>query len=243
MDWPITGYSVIGHIYLYSNQNFITVTPTSTATSTPTLTPLPIFTPTLTPTSTATSTPTFTPVNTATSWPTNTPLGPYQDGSGTCWDSGPSWPIYDVTYEIDSSIPNSWFNSIGNAAVTWTSVLPSPFTFSYWILFSDNLVKYEVPLDDTILAGTAALPITGPYNLAYTKINPLKTWDTNIPPSSDAFSVQNVMTHEFGHWLFLSDISDASCADATMYRYVVKGEIEKINLSTYDANGINYQYP
>ncbi|MBM3181688.1 MAG: hypothetical protein FJZ86_15255 [Chloroflexi bacterium] len=51
MDWPITGYSVIGHIYLYSNQNFITVTPTNIPTSTPTQTP----------TSTATSLPTSTP--------------------------------------------------------------------------------------------------------------------------------------------------------------------------------------
>lgn len=48
VNWPITGYSIVGHIYLYSNQNFMTVTPTATKTSTSTITP----------TATITSTPT-----------------------------------------------------------------------------------------------------------------------------------------------------------------------------------------
>ncbi len=51
VDWPITGYSVVGHIYLYSNQNFMTVTPT--------------MTPSPTPTATATKTPTVTPTSAA----------------------------------------------------------------------------------------------------------------------------------------------------------------------------------
>ena len=55
VDWPITGYSIVGHIYLYSNQSFITGTPTFTPTNTPTLTP------TNTATSTATNTPTPAP--------------------------------------------------------------------------------------------------------------------------------------------------------------------------------------
>lgn len=57
VDWPITGYSIVGHIYLYSNQNFMTVTPTSTPTKT--------LTPTVTKTPTATRTPTITPTSVA----------------------------------------------------------------------------------------------------------------------------------------------------------------------------------
>lgn len=43
VDRPITGYSLIRHIYLYSNPTFMTVTPTSTATAaaTPTITATP----------------------------------------------------------------------------------------------------------------------------------------------------------------------------------------------------------
>ncbi len=37
VDWPITGYSIVGHIYIYSNQNFMTVTPTSTPSPTATV--------------------------------------------------------------------------------------------------------------------------------------------------------------------------------------------------------------
>ena len=52
VDWPITGYSIVGHIYLYSNQNFMTVTPTMTPTATFTPSPTATFTPTITPTPT-----------------------------------------------------------------------------------------------------------------------------------------------------------------------------------------------
>lgn len=51
VNWSITGYSIVGHIYLYSNQNFMTVTPTSTPSRTPTATVT--RTPTVTPTSVA----------------------------------------------------------------------------------------------------------------------------------------------------------------------------------------------
>ncbi len=51
VDYSITGYSIVGHIYLYSNQSFVTGTPTptrtSTATATATFTSTPITTPTL----------------------------------------------------------------------------------------------------------------------------------------------------------------------------------------------------
>jgi hypothetical protein len=204
----------------------------------------PVPTPTVTPTATATSTPTPNPTHTLTSTGSPTALPISRDhGSGTCWQSGPSWSVNNVSYVIDSSIPDSWFTSINAAANTWTDVLPSRFIFSYGY-FSNNVVKYEVPLDDTILAGTAAIPdSSGSYEMAYTKINPLKSWDTSTPPTGMSFSVQNVMTHEFGHWLYLSDMYDENCSEATMDYSVATGEISKSDLTTYDIDGINYQYP
>ncbi|WKZ36959.1 MAG: amidase domain-containing protein [Anaerolineales bacterium] len=44
-DYAITGYSVIGSIYLYSNQAFVTVTPTPSASATATATSVPTLTP------------------------------------------------------------------------------------------------------------------------------------------------------------------------------------------------------
>jgi hypothetical protein len=225
VDWPITGYSIVGHIYLYSNQNFMTVTPTSTPTAT--------FTPSLTATPTVTKT--------ATQTPTNTPP-PNSGGSGICWESGPSWPDYTVYFSIDrNTIPVSlgWDSTLQQAAQTWTSVTPSHFEF----IFQEgggNLIKYEEPNDNTKLAGTAASPSSGPYSIAYTKINPLFQWDTNIPPASGSHSLLAVMTHEFGHWLFLYDIYHPNCSDATMY-YSVNSD--SASLSLFDINAINYQYP
>ena len=105
VDWPITGYSIVGHIYLYSNQYFVTVTPTSTATAT--------FTATLTPTSTSTSTPTVTPT------PTNTPA--------PSWRLGNFQPdAYGVRANISAPIQAPYIQDGGES--NWVS-LPTP----YWV--------------------------------------------------------------------------------------------------------------
>jgi len=226
-------------------------TPTPTATFTPTLTPTltptntPTFTPTatFTPTNSPTFTPTFTPTNTLTSTPTVTP-SPNDHGSGTCWASGPSWPDYTVYYDIDSSIPPSWIPSIEAAAQTWNDVAPSHFNFVRQI-GSSNIIRLDVP--DRGIAGTAAWPDVPYYQHAYTVFDPgpVITWDTNnANPSSTDYNVQNTMTHEFGHWLFLVDNYDqVNCSEVTMYGYVVHGETKKISLEIPDENGINFQYP
>jgi hypothetical protein len=51
------------------------------------------------------------------------------------------------------------------------------------------------------------------------------------------------MTHEFGHWLYLDDITDSSCSDVTMYWSIGTQTTNKIDLETPDIGAINYQYP
>jgi hypothetical protein len=187
-------------------------------------------------TSTPTNTPTLTPTNTPTVTPT-----PNNHGSGTCWRSGPSWPSYTVYYDIDSSIPPSWIPSIEASAEAWNNVAPSHFTFVRQT-GSSNTIRYEVPA--TGLAGTAAWPDVPYYEHAYTKIDPNKPWDTNnSSPSPTAYNVQNVMTHEFGHWLYLDDINETNCTHVTMDWSAALGEIIKITLEIEDKTGINWQYP
>jgi hypothetical protein len=57
------------------------------------------------------------------------------------------------------------------------------------------------------------------------------------------YSIQNVVTHEFGHWLSLHDIYHPYCSEVTMYNSIGDGEVKKIDLEIPDINGINYQYP
>jgi hypothetical protein len=79
-----------------------------------------------------------------------------------------------------------------------------------------------------------------------TTFNENKIFDPNSPPSSTSHSVRNIMTHEFGHWFMLEDISTSGCEDATMWHAVPTdgaGETKKESLETPDKEGLNYQYP
>lgn len=153
VNWPITGYSVIGHIYLYSNQNFMTVTPTPTITFTPSKTPTPSRTPTATrtptrtkkptrtPTASRTPTPskTYTPSNTPTRTftPSNTPTitnTPSPTLSPTLTPTATSGTWYtgndrDNAYGVKAliSVPNS-LNIVESGESSWVSI-PSP----YWV--------------------------------------------------------------------------------------------------------------
>ena len=53
----------------------------------------------------------------------------------------------------------------------------------------------------------------------------------------DAYDVQNIATHEFGHWVGLEDLYDAADKDLTMYGFGAGGELKKRSLGTGDTNG------
>ncbi|HLO13823.1 MAG TPA: matrixin family metalloprotease [Anaerolineales bacterium] len=220
--------------------------------------------PTSTPTLTQTLTPTLTPT------PTITPT-PNSFGNGTCWHSVESWASYTVAYSIDrNTIPVSkgWDSSIHSAAQTWNAVVPSHFEFTY-STESDNTISFGelqdpnrhaaeiypfVLTDDystRIIGGatviSSSLPIIPDANPP-TRLD----WDTNNLPiesnpdsngSTTTLNVKNVVTHEFGHWLFLKDIKDTNCEQVTMDDDIGFGELIKIDLDTADENAINWQYP
>ncbi len=54
--------------------------------------------------------------------------------------------------------------------------------------------------------------------------------------------VQNIMTHELGHWAGMGDIYDATATEETMYGYSTEGETKKRDLYYGDINGITGLY-
>lgn len=74
-----------------------------------------------------------------------------------------------------------------------------------------------------------------------TVFNSYYTWSTS--GEAGKYDVQNVMTHEFGHWLVLNDLYGGGDTEKTMYGYVSTGETKKRSLDADDINGINYIYP
>ena len=61
--------------------------------------------------------------------------------------------------------------------------------------------------------------------------------------SPQAYDVQNIATHEFGHWVGLEDLYDEADGDLTMYGFSAGGEIKKRSLGTGDITGKNELAP
>ena len=61
--------------------------------------------------------------------------------------------------------------------------------------------------------------------------------------SPDAYDLQNIATHEFGHWVGLDDLYDDSDKDLTMYGFGAGGEVKKRSLGTGDVSGKNNLAP
>jgi hypothetical protein len=74
-----------------------------------------------------------------------------------------------------------------------------------------------------------------------TVFNTSYSWSTS--GSGSAYDVQNVATHELGHWLSLADLSGGGDTEKTMYYSAALGETKKRTLETDDLNGINAVYP
>jgi hypothetical protein len=70
------------------------------------------------------------------------------------------------------------------------------------------------------------------------------TGDPNtLTGDSDYFDVQDIMTHEAGHWLMLLDLYVKAASEQTMYGYGSKGELKARTLESGDLAGLRYVYP
>lgn len=63
------------------------------------------------------------------------------------------------------------------------------------------------------------------------------------PEAPDAYDLQNIATHEFGHWIGLDDLYDNSDKDLTMYGFGAGGEIKKRTLEAGDSRGVSELAP
>lgn len=61
--------------------------------------------------------------------------------------------------------------------------------------------------------------------------------------SPEAYDLQNIATHEFGHWVGLDDLFDDADKDLTMYGFSGGGELKKRTLGTGDISGKNELEP
>lgn len=73
-----------------------------------------------------------------------------------------------------------------------------------------------------------------------TRMNTLYKW--SISGETGKMDVQNIMTHEFGHWFVLDDLYNDADYWLTMYGYADYGEIHKCTLGKGDILGLKAIY-
>ncbi len=164
--------------------------------------------------------------------------------------AGIRWASPSVTYYISDNVTDSVeITAIQNAFNTWENEASSSMDYTYEGSIADTSAG---PIQNgTNTISWQNLGSDGPVGVTYywyypslkqiiefdIVLNSALTW------SSDAFDVQNVMTHEVGHTLILFDLYAPKDGWLTMYGYTWLGDLEKLILGNGDELGIQELYP
>ncbi len=142
--------------------------------------------------------------------------------SAQTWEDDPG-SSFDLTYRGTTDIGNSSLRNRmdGVNVVTWDNLRRYPGAIavtSYWYYTSTGEVV------ETDMALNKAL-----------------AWSASGAPN--AYDCQNIVTHEFGHFLVLGELYDGDAQELTMYGYGSLGETKKSTLGVGDQLGIAAIYP
>lgn len=182
---------------------------------------------------------------------------PRQNASTTSLIEQWQMPAGGMTYKVNtSSIPlllndEQVLNAIANAASTWTNAGASPITYGGTTSGANdindgvNSISFGVSRPDTV--GTATMRIAnGVVQEADIVLDAATLWATNPASSTGCsgalgkFDVQNVMTHEFGHWVGAQHPLAGGDGNKwrTMYSEIAPGELYKRSLTAGDLASI-----
>jgi hypothetical protein len=155
---------------------------------------------------------------------------------------GAKWGVASATYKIGVYIPANWSPSIDASTATWNSVgagfrlLNDPGSTNE-LSYIDLVAKYGSSYANTYAVTTTWSSVsTSRISKATIEIN--TKWAWSIAGEPNMADVQNILTHEFGHWMRLLDIySPSTCSEVTMWGTAPLGEIKKRTLEQSDIDG------
>jgi hypothetical protein len=168
-----------------------------------------------------------------------------------------------ITYHVNyNSIPASVTNpkpAISDSFGTWQTAGSNAFRFvegsattlTRYKFDGVNLVAWgRVSASNAIaITYTWYYPSTGQVAEVDTIMNVALPWAQTYVSSPDtscgnpaAYDVQNILTHEVGHWVGLDDLYDSKDEDLTMYGYGELGEVKKDSLGNGDILGVRAIY-
>lgn len=166
-----------------------------------------------------------------------------------------------VTYVIEAGLPSTWYDGVEDAFSTWDAeasidfVLsgvdggnPSSFTGDGmnganevgWL----PLTNYPGAIAVTSVWYNRATKLIAEVDMAMNEGAGFH-WvqNTSDPGLVGLYDVQNIVTHEAGHWIMLGDLYTDAASEQTMYGYGSKGELKKRSLESGDIEGILAAYP
>lgn len=172
---------------------------------------------------------------------------------------GYQWSSSPVSYYINSTFASSFRTAMKTSDATWDAA-GADFSFSYVSTTSANpnvFVGYTDDSKNSIgyyndgasgdIAGTWGFSSGTSLTEIDTTFNTYYSFTTT--GAAGKHDVQNTMTHEFGHWLMLGDLTSAgspsycsSSAMSTMCGSSYPGNTYQRSLRTDDKNGIKAIY-
>jgi hypothetical protein len=168
--------------------------------------------------------------------------------TGCYGTDGAKWAVDSASYRLGSTIPAEWSAGIDAAAATWSGTgaafrLVRDDASTNELSFEDLVAKYGGSYSSTLAVTTTWTSRTsGVISKATVAFNTKYGWSTSGESGKE--DVQNIITHEFGHWMRLLDIySPSTCSDVTMWGSAAYGETKKRTLEQADLDGLLSLYP
>lgn len=175
--------------------------------------------------------------------------------------SGYSWSSSPIPYYINSAFASSFRTAMKAADATWdaagadfsfscgstactTSANPNVWSYSCDL---EKSIGYYNRGDTGVLAAVNFCAVGSSLAEADTTLNTYYSFTTT--GAAGKYDVQDLVTHEFGHWLWLLDLSSSgspsycsSSVMSTMCRYMYPGQTYRRSLRTDDKDGIKAIY-
>lgn len=176
----------------------------------------------------------------------------------TKWHLPSAWTYNLNLSSVPSSVGSAKLSSIAQLAFGVWSVANkgkvtfnagSPTTVTRARFDGKNIIAWGTTSGSALaVTYTWYYPSTGLVAEVDTIMNQRVSWSwTNqaISPNcanSNSYDSQDILTHELGHWLGLTDKYTSAYVNNTMYGYGSKGEVKKDTLTTGDIAGVNAIY-
>jgi hypothetical protein len=177
-------------------------------------------------------------------------------------------PVY---YKVGSNVSPNFLNGIQAAFQTWELDPNSYIDFEYdpsgfvgspssfigdgsrngsnevsWVSLSavyPHAIAVTIIWYNTFTGLIAEVDMAMNNNLAWSQADlPVGTDPDAVTGDPNSYDVQDIATHEAGHWLMLGDLYNKPAANETMYGIGAKGELKKRTLESGDIVGLQVIY-